>query len=213
MAHRTVGVRTSSSAAAGRLVRRWLAASKNRAGRASAPGSSQQPGAGRPAAAGETPALHGLMAVAGLSHQNLLRRWRVDPAAIESDVAVFIQERLRILRPTRTASRRSAEFRFFKRMIAFRKRHGLLRRRCFFDGRVNERGLADIAWHGCALGHRAAPSRQALLVSVRGHLSAVAGRHCRSGTRAARFRRTARGRAAHRGHARISLGQHLFTTQ
>ncbi|MGK2857203.1 MAG: glycogen debranching enzyme, partial [Thermoanaerobaculia bacterium] len=41
--------------------------------------------------------------------------------------------------------------RFFQRMIAFRKRHMLLQRRSFFSGEVNERGLADIAWHGCRL--------------------------------------------------------------
>lgn len=42
-------------------------------------------------------------------------------------------------------------FRFFKQMIAFRKRYGSLCRRGFFDGKVNERGLADISWHGCKL--------------------------------------------------------------
>jgi isoamylase len=39
-------------------------------------------------------------------------------------------------------------FRFFKLMIAFRKRYGSLCRRGFFNGEVNERGLADISWHG-----------------------------------------------------------------
>lgn len=42
-------------------------------------------------------------------------------------------------------------FRFFKSMIAFRKRYGSLCRRGFFNGEVNERGLADISWHGCQL--------------------------------------------------------------
>lgn len=44
-------------------------------------------------------------------------------------------------------------FRFFKLMINFRKCycHTALRRRHFFTGEVNERGLADIAWHGCQL--------------------------------------------------------------
>ena len=42
-------------------------------------------------------------------------------------------------------------FRFFKQMIAFRKRYGSLCRRGFFNGEVNERGLADISWHGCKL--------------------------------------------------------------
>jgi isoamylase len=42
-------------------------------------------------------------------------------------------------------------FRFFKSMIAFRKRYGSLCRRGFFNGEINERGLADISWHGCQL--------------------------------------------------------------
>jgi isoamylase len=42
-------------------------------------------------------------------------------------------------------------FRFFQGMIAFRKTHANLRRKGFFTGMVNERGLADIAWHGCRL--------------------------------------------------------------
>lgn len=42
-------------------------------------------------------------------------------------------------------------FRFFKRMIAFRKSHSSLRRSRFFTGQVNQRGLPDIAWHGCRL--------------------------------------------------------------
>jgi glycogen operon protein len=42
-------------------------------------------------------------------------------------------------------------FRFFKMMIAFRKRFGGLCRRGFFNGEVNERSLADISWHGCKL--------------------------------------------------------------
>lgn len=41
--------------------------------------------------------------------------------------------------------------RFFKSMIAFRKRHAAFRRRNFFNGAVNERGLPDIDWHGCRL--------------------------------------------------------------
>lgn len=41
--------------------------------------------------------------------------------------------------------------RFFKLMIAFRKRYGSLCRRGFFNGEVNERGLVDISWHGCKL--------------------------------------------------------------
>ncbi|MDM9384671.1 glycogen debranching protein GlgX [Chlorogloeopsis sp. ULAP01] len=44
-------------------------------------------------------------------------------------------------------------FRFFKLMIDFRKCycHSALRRSRFFSGEVNERGLADISWHGCKL--------------------------------------------------------------
>ncbi|MGH8906549.1 MAG: glycogen debranching protein GlgX [Egibacteraceae bacterium] len=41
--------------------------------------------------------------------------------------------------------------RFFRSMIAFRKRHAVLRRRSFFNGEVNERGLPDITWHGSSL--------------------------------------------------------------
>lgn len=41
--------------------------------------------------------------------------------------------------------------RFWQRMIAFRKAHPAVHRSRFFDGRVNERGLADIAWHGTEL--------------------------------------------------------------
>lgn len=44
-------------------------------------------------------------------------------------------------------------FRFFKLMIDFRKCycHSSLHRRDFFSGEVNERGLADISWHGSKL--------------------------------------------------------------
>lgn len=42
-------------------------------------------------------------------------------------------------------------FSFFKKMVAFRKRYGSLCRRGFFNGDFNERGLADISWHGCQL--------------------------------------------------------------
>jgi glycogen operon protein len=42
--------------------------------------------------------------------------------------------------------------RFWKRMIEFRKRHAALRQRQFFTGAVNERGLADVTWHGTVLG-------------------------------------------------------------
>jgi glycogen operon protein len=41
--------------------------------------------------------------------------------------------------------------RFFQQMIAFRKRHPSVHRSRFFTGEWNERGVADIAWHGCQL--------------------------------------------------------------
>ena len=41
--------------------------------------------------------------------------------------------------------------RFFKQMIALRKLLPTLQRNQFFTGQVNERGLADISWHGCRL--------------------------------------------------------------
>jgi isoamylase len=43
-------------------------------------------------------------------------------------------------------------FRFWKRMIDFRKRHPAVHRSRFFDGKTNERGLADLTWHGTRLG-------------------------------------------------------------
>ena len=42
--------------------------------------------------------------------------------------------------------------RFWKRMIEFRKRHAALRQGQFFTGAVNQRGLADVTWHGTMLG-------------------------------------------------------------
>jgi len=42
-------------------------------------------------------------------------------------------------------------FRFFKEMIAFRGRHPIVHRPRYFTGEANERGLLDIAWHGCKL--------------------------------------------------------------
>ena len=43
------------------------------------------------------------------------------------------------------------QLRFFREMIAFRKRHPSLCRGRFFTGETNGRGLPDIAWHGCKL--------------------------------------------------------------
>jgi len=42
--------------------------------------------------------------------------------------------------------------RFWQRMIAFRSAHPALRQRQFFTGAVNERGVADLSWHGTKLG-------------------------------------------------------------
>ena len=36
-------------------------------------------------------------------------------------------------------------------MIDFRKRHPAVHRSRFFDGKLNERGLPDVSWHGCQL--------------------------------------------------------------
>ena len=43
--------------------------------------------------------------------------------------------------------------RFWRLMIDFRKRHPAVHRARFFDGKVNERGLPDVSWHGCQLLH------------------------------------------------------------
>jgi isoamylase len=40
---------------------------------------------------------------------------------------------------------------FSQAIIAFRKRHSALRRDRFFEGKVNERGVADLSWHGTML--------------------------------------------------------------
>jgi isoamylase len=42
--------------------------------------------------------------------------------------------------------------RFWQLMIQFRRNHPTVHRSRFFTGRVNDRGLPDIAWHGCRLG-------------------------------------------------------------
>jgi isoamylase len=49
------------------------------------------------------------------------------------------------------ADRHRDVYRFFQRIIDFRKRHPVLHRPRFFDGSVNARGLADITWHGTEL--------------------------------------------------------------
>ena len=42
-------------------------------------------------------------------------------------------------------------FRFWKELIAFRLRHPTVHRSRYFTGASNERGLADLTWHGCVL--------------------------------------------------------------
>jgi glycogen operon protein len=42
-------------------------------------------------------------------------------------------------------------YRFWKLMIAFRKKHPALRKNSFFTGEVNQRGLKDVSWHGTVL--------------------------------------------------------------
>lgn len=43
-------------------------------------------------------------------------------------------------------------FRFVQQMIALRKRHSAIMRRRFLTGKIGNRGIADIAWHGARLG-------------------------------------------------------------
>jgi len=47
--------------------------------------------------------------------------------------------------------RHSDLHRFWKQIIAFRKRHPALRKNSFFTGEVNHRGLKDVSWHGTIL--------------------------------------------------------------
>ncbi len=42
-------------------------------------------------------------------------------------------------------------FDFFKGMVALRKQCSSLRRDTYFNGQINQRGLPEIAWHGCEL--------------------------------------------------------------
>ncbi|MBZ5575585.1 MAG: glycogen debranching protein GlgX [Acidobacteriia bacterium] len=44
-----------------------------------------------------------------------------------------------------------ALLRFWKGLIAFRKRHAALHSGAFFTGAANERGVPDVSWHGTAL--------------------------------------------------------------
>ena len=66
--------------------------------------------------------------------------------------------------------RNSNLYRFWKRLIDFRKRHPALRRGQFFNGTWNERGLLDVAWHGTELNSPGwqDPDGRALAVTVAG---------------------------------------------
>ena len=46
----------------------------------------------------------------------------------------------------------SEMLRFWQRLICFRKAHPRFFRDRFYSGEINERGLADVTWHGCKLG-------------------------------------------------------------
>jgi len=61
-------------------------------------------------------------------------------------------------------------FRFWKRLIEFRKSHPAFRRRFFFCGEVNERGLPDVSWHGCKLNNPgwSDPNARTLAMTVSG---------------------------------------------
>ena len=49
------------------------------------------------------------------------------------------------------AERHADLVRFWSKMIGLRKRFATLRQPDFFTGDANERGLVDVAWHGCKL--------------------------------------------------------------
>jgi len=69
-----------------------------------------------------------------------------------------------------TADANQDVLRFVQRMITFRKAHPALRQRHFYRGQVNERGLADITWHGTKLGSPgfADPEGRALACTIAG---------------------------------------------
>jgi isoamylase len=50
-------------------------------------------------------------------------------------------------------ARQDGLHRFFRLLIHFRRDHPTIHRARFFDGRRNERGLADVGWHGVELGN------------------------------------------------------------
>ena len=59
----------------------------------------------------------------------------------------------------RAVEKHSDLFRFWKLMIDFRRRHPAVHRSRFFDGKLNDRGLPDVSWHGC----RAPASRAGMI--------------------------------------------------
>ncbi len=61
-------------------------------------------------------------------------------------------------------------WRFFRLMMDFRRRHTAVRRRRFVSGLDSHHGLADIAWHGCKLGHPGwnDPNARALAFTIAG---------------------------------------------
>jgi isoamylase len=49
------------------------------------------------------------------------------------------------------AEKNAGLLRFWKRIIDFRKRHAVVRKNRFFGEAVNDRGMPEVAWHGCRL--------------------------------------------------------------
>ena len=64
------------------------------------------------------------------------------------------------------AEKHSDIVRFFRELIALRRKHSLLRRGRFFTGEKNARGLPDIAWHGTQLNQPAWSDLGARLLAV-----------------------------------------------
>jgi isoamylase len=56
-------------------------------------------------------------------------------------------------------------FRFWSKLIKFRREHPAIHRNRFFDGTLNERGLPDVAWHGTGLGEPSWSDDQARALS------------------------------------------------
>ncbi|MEZ0095579.1 glycogen debranching protein GlgX [Streptacidiphilus sp. EB129] len=64
------------------------------------------------------------------------------------------------------ADKESEVRRFFQGMIALRKRSSALRAPRFFNGRVNDRGLPEVSWHGTALGRPGWEDPEARVLSL-----------------------------------------------